>query len=139
MTVSLAGCGSTGSTASTQESSVQAESTQEAPEENVSEDLTPVRSSEVLSVETGERPHCEAGSFTYTEKVIQLAGTQIAACEHSRAGYVDVRSQYARDVSGTCDGCGFHQEDVREEFWWGDAQCEKVPEEPDAEKAAPQK
>lgn len=34
MTVSLAGCGSTGSTASTQESSVQAESTQEAPEES---------------------------------------------------------------------------------------------------------
>ena len=49
---------------------------QEAPEENVSEDLTPVRSSEVLSVETGERPHCEAGTFTYVEKVIQLAGTQ---------------------------------------------------------------
>ena len=112
---------------------------QEAPEENVSEDLTPVRSSEVLSVETGERPHCEAGSFTYTEKVIQLAGTQITACEYGRAGYVDVRSQYARDVSGTCDGCGFHQEDVREEFWWGDAQCEKVPEEPNAEKAASQK
>ena len=34
MTVSLAGCGSTGSTASTQESSVQVESTQEAPEES---------------------------------------------------------------------------------------------------------
>ena len=34
VTVSLAGCGSTGSTASTQESSVQAESTQEAPEES---------------------------------------------------------------------------------------------------------
>ena len=34
MTVSLAGCCSTGSTASTQESSVQAESTQEAPEES---------------------------------------------------------------------------------------------------------
>ena len=34
MTVSFAGCGSTGSTASTQESSVQAESTQEAPEES---------------------------------------------------------------------------------------------------------
>lgn len=34
MTVSFAGCGSTGSTASTQESSVQVESTQEAPEES---------------------------------------------------------------------------------------------------------
>ena len=34
VTVSLAGCGSTGSTASTQESSVQVESTQEAPEES---------------------------------------------------------------------------------------------------------
>ena len=34
MTVRLAGCGSTGSTASTQESSVQVESTQEAPEES---------------------------------------------------------------------------------------------------------
>ena len=34
MTVSLAGCGSTGSTASTQESSAQAESTQEASEES---------------------------------------------------------------------------------------------------------
>ena len=34
MTVSLAGCGSTGSAASMQESSVQAESTQEAPEES---------------------------------------------------------------------------------------------------------
>lgn len=37
VTVSLAGCGSTGSTASTQESSVQAESTQEAPEESSAE------------------------------------------------------------------------------------------------------
>ena len=34
MTVSLAGCGSTGSAASMQESSVQAESTQEASEES---------------------------------------------------------------------------------------------------------
>ena len=105
---------------------------QEALEERVSEELTPVRSSEVLSVETGERPHCESGVFTYTEKIIQLAGTQITGCQHGRVGYVDVRNQYARDVSGTCDGCGFHQEDVREEFWWGDAQCEKASEDDEA-------
>lgn len=105
---------------------------QEALEERVSEELTPVRSSEVLSVETGERPHCESGVFTYTEKIIQLTGTQITGCQHGRAGYVDVRNQYARDVSGTCDGCGLHQEDVREEIWWGDAQCEKASEENEA-------
>lgn len=102
---------------------------QDASQESVSEEATPVRHSEVLSIETGERPHCESGTFIYTEKIIQLTGTQTTGCQHGRAGYVDVRSQYARDVSGSCDVCGYRQEDVREEFWWGDVHCEKVSEE----------
>lgn len=94
---------------------------------SVPDEPTPAHSSSVVSVETGERPHCEAGTFTYTEKTMQLTGTQTTACVHGKVGYMDVRRQYARDVSGSCDVCGFHQEDVREDFWWGDPHCEEVP------------
>lgn len=91
-----------------------------------SDEPTSEHSSKVVSVITGERPHCESGIFTYTEKIIQLTGTQTTGCQHGRVGYVDVRNQYARDVSGDCDLCGFHQEDVREELWWGDMRCEEI-------------
>ena len=93
-------------------------------------DYDPIRNSEVLATESGEYLHCatdkKTGTFRYTKKKVKLTGREETTCQHGRTGYIDVRCQYATDVSGYCDLCGLQQNDIREELWWGEWVCESV-------------
>ena len=94
------------------------------------QDNSKIIHSKVIATESGEYLHCaagkETGTFRYTEKKVKLTGREKTTCQHGRTGYIDVRCQYATDVSGYCDLCGLQQNDIREKLWWGEWVCEKV-------------
>lgn len=94
------------------------------------QDDSKIAHSEVLATESGEYLHCatdkKTGTFRYTKKKVKLTGREKTTCQHGRTGYIDVRCQYATDVSGYCDLCGLQQNDIREELWWGEWVCESV-------------
>ena len=116
MTVSLAGCGSTGSTASTQESSVQAESTQEAPEESSAaaggtSEAESVQETdaaqETTETASGTEETTAAGESTEASETGTKSGTDSASAEgrtlvvyYSATGNTEAVANYIAQATG---------------------------------------
>ena len=116
VTVSLAGCGSTGSTASTQESSVQAESTQEAPEESSAaaggtSEAESVQETdaaqETTETASGTEETTAAGESTEASETGTESGTDSASAEgrtlvvyYSATGNTEAVANYIAQATG---------------------------------------
>ena len=116
MTVSLAGCGSTGSTASTQESSVQAESTQEASEESSAaaggtSEAESVQETdaaqETTETASGTEETTAAGESTEASETGTKSGTDSASAEgrtlvvyYSATGNTEAVANYIAQATG---------------------------------------
>ena len=116
MTVSLAGCCSTGSTASTQESSVQAESTQEAPEESSAaaggtSEAESVQETdaaqETTETASGTEETTAAGESTEASETGTKSGTDSASAEgrtlvvyYSATGNTEAVANYIAQATG---------------------------------------